>query len=303
MTTPDRVQVIQSVQVSYVLTQALKGNVPNTPMPHRRFVRVIPLAGAAMYPVKMVEVAANGARGRDDEVFTGPGFHDMGGSGNLAVDPQDFAAAFSLGIGQGATGTLTSPRVPAVAPIQTPNPTNLGSSTPPVPPSGAAGFCGYISGSFLLESVDTIEAAIGLGPPPQTSGGWISGYRSSLSTTAPTNTPAIQLPNYNSPNVFAIPPSGNKAAFFLGCGSRVVRTTYFDTKPGAAFPASFQKWILGPFSQTWEKAGIVTVDNSAGAGSMVVEETINIDSPLWIALQALAGADNDYAVTIEVVRQ
>jgi len=267
---------------------------PNEPQLVRRYVRVVPLAGAAIYPVVC------NIDGGELEYWYGPDFHDLGGRARIALAPRKFGDAFSpSGLVAARDG---SAQTPAPTPIGTPPPALPGWTVPDSVPNGLSGF---ISGDYVVESTDDLGEAMRAQSSPAPSMPWLAAYRYPLTLTNAifiTLTAPWLVPDYKPGQIDPTFFDGHLDGFFLGCGSRVVRYSFFDLSAGgdSPFPVTFRKYILGPFSQTPEPAGVITVDT---ADSMVQEDTIDIDTPLWMYLVRDDGGAGAYGVTIQVSRQ
>lgn len=273
---------------------------PNQPQAINRFLRVLPLAGAAQYPVRL---ELTGCAVKELRI-TGPNWYDTGAgsAASAAIRPVSFSAAFCPSpIYSNTSGQTLQAPVPfgAIAPATV-------AGAPRVPGGGAAGYSGYISGEFLFESVDKLDPALLAQAPAKPSSAWLAAYQSPVkSVLTPfsgwTGGGVVYLPDYAAGQGKTSPSS---EGYFLGSGARIARYSFYDTSttPPGAFPQVVRKWYLFPFSQAPEAGGSFAVDPAA---QMTFDDTLNFDEPTWVALCWDRGTDTNtnIAVTIAVSHQ
>ena len=227
--------------------------------------RVIPLAGAACYPIRLETDT-----GAVLTVFDSSPVQISGTK--VRVAPQTMAQAFGIGAVQ-TNGGLTD--------------LNITHALYPAPAKGVfvagsiANSAGYVGGLYGIVSVDDPRASGAALAPPFT---YCTGYQQKLSTNAPSNSTPIPLPELINRGTGS-GGIGALACAFLGAGQGVIRHT-FERGSGWSAAHALYKWYLDPLTLGWLPGGSLNIGPGTAAGSVaVVEETVNLALPTWLYLQ------------------
>ncbi len=247
-----------------------------------RRARIVPLAGAATFPI-LVEAQGGSRRWVLD---TSPVNFD---GDSIRIVPQTMANAFGKGAVQDSGGMTDSKIVSALYPAPT--------QSKGFKAGSVTNSAGYVGGLYAIESGASLGDAPGLTPPFT----YCAVYGYQLDVVAPSGIAPIKLPEFIRRGTQATGSGGIGAipCAFLGCGAGVIRHTFYHNGTLWANGHVLYKWYLDPFTPKWTPGGSLNIGPGvATAGAVdIIEESINLQLPTWLFLQLDAAEGGGAGIT------